>query len=329
MTYSKNAEFDKFYTPDGIALKLTRKALEVIPDWRERRFIEPAAGGGAFVRAFQDCGITNFEAADLSPDAGIDFECLEQDFLALEPVGLFGGVSLEGAVVVTNPPFGSRSKLSIAFFNKAAELGAEYICLLTTRNSKKHSVYSRYDKNYELLSQEDLLVNFIYSDGSPYYIMKAIFQVWKLTESPRIDRKVDTGKYFKKIRIFEDFINADLWVYISRGQLYDDFSQVDIPENYTAKVTAIRYKHICIREEIDNYKIIDNKKLALNLIALNLINNRDSILIKKLWPLIIHESRESGMLFNVHAYDIAECLDEYYEDPEGTMAKVEALTSSL
>ena len=57
---------DKVYTPDDLAIKIVRHFKNQI----KGRVLEPCAGGGAFVRAFQHEGIKHVE---LELERGLDF----------------------------------------------------------------------------------------------------------------------------------------------------------------------------------------------------------------------------------------------------------------
>ena len=102
---AKDNILDKFYTNDDIADYCFTRAVDMTGYDGSSPLVEPSAGGGAFVRAFQKHGLDRFEAYDIAPESdGI----IRQDFLCLDH-------GYDGSMCVGNPPFGHRSRLAIEF----------------------------------------------------------------------------------------------------------------------------------------------------------------------------------------------------------------------
>ena len=115
----EDVEFDQWFTREEDAKALVADLLNELPELRGRRFLEPSAGAGSFMRALEVQG-QEVEGYDLQPSAsGI----IKADFLA-DPV------DCSGKVVIGNPPYGVRHALSIAFVRRAFELGAAHVAFL-------------------------------------------------------------------------------------------------------------------------------------------------------------------------------------------------------
>ena len=111
---------DQWFTKDEDALNLAKDLLEEIPSLKGKKFIEPSAGGGAFMRALEALG-ESIEGYDLEPNAeGIT----QLDFLKDK-------VDCLGKVVIGNPHYGKRLSLVTKFVSRAFEQGADYVAFLT------------------------------------------------------------------------------------------------------------------------------------------------------------------------------------------------------
>lgn len=105
-------KLDQHFTPDEFATHIARSVVNRYDPCRVRRYIEPSAGGGAFVRALVDAGVSRGQitSIDLDPDLAPD---LVGDFLAYQtPADL----------VIGNPPFGRNGATAHAFVRHALEL---------------------------------------------------------------------------------------------------------------------------------------------------------------------------------------------------------------
>ena len=58
---------EQYYTPNDLALELTKSLLTRIESPLDKSFLEPAGGTGSFLHALKSLGITNYEAVDLHP----------------------------------------------------------------------------------------------------------------------------------------------------------------------------------------------------------------------------------------------------------------------
>ena len=162
---------EQYYTPDDLALRLTREVVAVIGSLDGRTVLEPAGGTGAFIRAAQQLGASSVVSFDIEPK---HTDVVRADFLSKK-------VRLSDAVAISNPPFGRNNSLSIPFFNKAAD-HAEYICFIVPRSWRKWSVINRLDRRFELVADHDIAMDYVDDQGthlSKQLLLKTCFQIWR------------------------------------------------------------------------------------------------------------------------------------------------------
>lgn len=162
---------EQFYTPRDLALELLSSVRDLVPDFDRRPFLEPAGGSGAFLDAAAALGLTNLQSWDIEPH---DSRVQRGSFLEAK-------LSIAGAVTVSNPPFGRNNALSIPFFNHAAA-ASDYIGFIVPRSWRKWSVTNRLDRNFWLVADRDLQLDYVDVDGKPLMARKRLntcFQVWE------------------------------------------------------------------------------------------------------------------------------------------------------
>ena len=147
--------------------------------------IEPAGGTGAFIRAVQELGVSTVLSFDSEPKfAGV----AQGDFLATDLANLPELRYLEphSAVAISNPPFGRNNSLSIPFFNHAAS-GCGTIAFIVPRSWRKWSVANRLDRNFHLVRDLDVVVDYVGADGAPLankLRLNTCFQIWQYSDGP-------------------------------------------------------------------------------------------------------------------------------------------------
>lgn len=152
---------DKFYTKPEMAKSCYNFLLENIPSIEEEYFLEPSAGDGSFLNF-----LNNYFAIDIAPEKnGIE----KTDFLKWKPDRF-------DYVTIGNPPFGSRSKLAIEFFNKASKC-SKVIAFIVPVSFMKWSVQKQLNENFALLNYFYLDKNSFLSRGKDYSI-RTVFQIW-------------------------------------------------------------------------------------------------------------------------------------------------------
>lgn len=155
------AELDKFYTQPNIAKQCYDFLINLYPNIENKLFLEPSAGSGNFLNCLK-----NYIALDIKPE---DDRIQEQDFLKW--------ISHEQHLItIGNPPFGSRSKLAIKFFNHAAEY-SDIVAFIVPVSFMKWSVQKELDKRFSLVNYFYLEEESFSANGKPYSV-RTVFQVW-------------------------------------------------------------------------------------------------------------------------------------------------------
>ena len=163
-------ENDAFFTPDDVALACVEDFYKELPQYRNNEIVEPSAGGGSFLRAFEELGL-KYEAYDLNPQAD---NIVQADFLTTD-------VDLTGKVVLGNPPYGRLNKLSKAFIKKSFEQGAEAVGFLLFGGILSHTHLRaigykiEYFKRLEPVDFIDKYDNVVLKSNQG---LKAVFVVW-------------------------------------------------------------------------------------------------------------------------------------------------------
>lgn len=101
---------DRYYTPDDVAAL----CVAVLPKCAGAHALEPASGGGAFVRALGACGVRSITTVDLDETVCNDGNHhIVGDFLSLHPDDL-----PDIDLVVGNPPY----RHALAFVRRSLDL---------------------------------------------------------------------------------------------------------------------------------------------------------------------------------------------------------------
>jgi predicted RNA methylase len=178
---------EQFFTPRAVADDVTARVLAVVPDALERTWLEPAGGTGAFVDAARAAGVQDVVSCDIEPRHPL---VAQGDFLQLP-------LAVSHAVAVGNPPFGRNNSLSIPFFNRAARY-SDHIAFIVPRSWRKWSVTNRLDRQFHLLADDELSINYEDADGQVSRarpLLRTCLQIWerRAERRPRIaveDRRV-------------------------------------------------------------------------------------------------------------------------------------------
>ncbi|MEY4367253.1 MAG: hypothetical protein RLZ28_668 [Actinomycetota bacterium] len=165
---------EQFYTPQALAESLATSLLEFVPDLANRLILEPAGGTGSFISATHGLGVQNVLSFDIEPKfAGVS----KADFLSVDLTGL----PAHSAVAISNPPFGRNNSLSIPFFNHAASI-CDTIAFIVPRSWRKWSVINRLDRDFHLVSDVDVKVDYVDELGKPVgnkLRLNTCFQIWQ------------------------------------------------------------------------------------------------------------------------------------------------------
>ena len=207
---------EQYYTPGDLAEKLMVEVAGLVPDLANRTVIEPAGGTGAFIKAAQNIGVTDFLSFDIEPKHAL---VKKADFLVKK-------FSAKDAVTISNPPFGRNNSLSIPFFNKAAE-HSEFICFIVPRSWRKWSVINRLDRRFHLVHDEDLSIDYV--DDTDTLIshknnLKTCFQIWQRKASLRELIKVEDRGFVTKVKPEDADIALTVFGY-SCGKVNTEFER--------------------------------------------------------------------------------------------------------
>ena len=157
---------DKFYTQPQVAEQCYNFLVKLYPQVANKKFLEPSAGSGNFLNY-----LSNYIALDIKPE---DDRILTQDFLTWE-------TAENNLITIGNPPFGSRSKLAISFFNYAAKF-SDIIAFIVPVSFMKWSVQKDLSKDFSLVDYYYLPEESFTADGKPYSI-RTVFQIWAKNKS--------------------------------------------------------------------------------------------------------------------------------------------------
>ena len=211
---------EQFYTPTDLALRLATLVSELVGGFANKTVIEPAGGTGSFVKAAKSLGATKVLSFDIEPKAeGV----LLADFL-LETKGL---AKVTDALTISNPPFGRNNSLSIPFFNKAAQ-HSQYIAFVVPRSWRKWSVTNRLNRNFHLIHDEDLAIDYVDELGDMVWQkarLNTCFQVWERRDVSRPIMKVTDHGLFSKVKPAEADVALTVFGY-GCGKVRTGFDRV-------------------------------------------------------------------------------------------------------
>lgn len=171
-------QLDQFYTQPELATVLVAHVRAYLGRGRKTaRWLEPSAGGGAFLDALPAGTL----ALDIAP---ADPRVTTADFLAFDPP--FD----PHWIVVGNPPFGKNSTLAIQFFNRAARF-AQVIAFIVPRTFEKQSVQRRLSLDFHLVRELPVPEDSFTFEGRTVHV-PCVFQIWERRAEPRVIPKLPT-----------------------------------------------------------------------------------------------------------------------------------------
>lgn len=220
-------DLDKFYTQPNVAKQCYDFLINHFPEVKDKKFLEPSAGSGNFLDYLKD-----YIALDIKPE---DDRIIKTDF--------FKWVSTEDHLItIGNPPFGSRSKLAIQFFNYAAQW-SDIIAFIVPVSFMKWSVQKELDKTFSLVDYFYLEAESFFADGAPYSV-RTVFQIW-VHKGSIYDNKIDKRLQKQPPIKHDDFqiwqynatpeavktVDED-WTIATYRQGYHDYNQLFTHEQY-------------------------------------------------------------------------------------------------
>jgi predicted RNA methylase len=208
---------EQFYTPLALAHTLVENVGAVLGSLQGKSVLEPAGGTGSFVEAAFANGAKEVISFDIEP---LHESVVLGSFLDQE-------LTQQNLITISNPPFGRNNSLSIPFFNHAARV-SDAICFIVPRSWRKWSVTNRLDRNFELVSDKDLDIDYVDSDGeliSEKSRLATCFQIWKRTETPRVPVKITDMGVIQKVSPKLADVSLTIFGY-GCGNIKEDFERV-------------------------------------------------------------------------------------------------------
>jgi len=160
-------------------------------------FLEPSAGGGAFIRALKNSQFykkNKFLAVDLDPQQPY---ILKKDFLHSNLSNLLP--DKENVITIGNPPFGKRAKVAAQFVN-ASFFYSDVVAFILPLQFQKHSAQSMIFPHAKLVYDAKLDSNsFVFKNKD--YSVRCCFQIWTTNSTSLPDlrlrgRPITTHKDF-------------------------------------------------------------------------------------------------------------------------------------
>jgi predicted RNA methylase len=209
---------EQFYTPEELAIKLTKQLAVLVGGLEGKLVIEPAGGTGAFVKAAKDLGAKKVISFDIEPKSA---DIALGDFLEADLS------AVTGAITISNPPFGRNNSLSIPFFNKAAK-HSDYIAFIVPRSWRKWSVINRLDRDFHLIHDQDLSIDYVDETGEMVWQksnLRTCFQVWQRQDKQRELIKVQDMGLISKVSPKEADVALTVFGY-SCGLVRTEFEKI-------------------------------------------------------------------------------------------------------
>jgi hypothetical protein len=208
---------EQFYTPLALARTLVESVETTLGSLKGKIVLEPAGGTGSFVEAAYAKGVKEVISFDIEP---LHEKVLLGSFLDQE-------LTRKNLITISNPPFGRNNSLSIPFFNHAARV-SDAICFIVPRSWRKWSVTNRLDLNFELVSDQDLDIDYVDSVGdliSDKSRLATCFQIWKRTLTPRVPVKIKDMGLIEKVTPEQAEVSMTIFGY-GCGNIKQDFERV-------------------------------------------------------------------------------------------------------
>ena len=158
--YSKKEKLDKFYTKKSVAINCIKHLR--LSDYD--LIIEPAAGSGSFSKNIKHNSLI---ALDLEPESS---EIIKMDWFDYKP-----HFNYKNILVIGNPPFGLRNKLSKAFIKHSINIGAQTIAMILPDVYKKHTLQKIFPKEWRLKKIIQLPENSFEINGKEYHVPCSFF----------------------------------------------------------------------------------------------------------------------------------------------------------
>lgn len=264
----KAKELDQFFTSDDVALKCLEEFMKLASqlgysDLKAVHFLEPSAGGGAFLRALDDKNL-GWTGWDIDPQAkGV----IENDFLRGENPALPN----REIITIGNPPFGKRARLAIDFINRALEI-SETVAFIVPLQFNKYSAQSKINQRARLVWSVNLASDSFVYCGEEYSV-RCCFQVWtlrsgladlRLRHAPQIKHPDFEMWQYNNTRQAEKYFNKKEygWDFAVPRQGYKDYTIQESDPDLMGRRTQWIFFKAKSPEILARLKALDFEKLS-------------------------------------------------------------------
>ena len=216
---------DKFYTKPEVAAAFVARILEKVPGVADWQWIEPSAGGGAFLAALPPEIRERTIAIDIAPAApGI----LAGNFLDWTPPA--GGPR----ILFGNPPFGRQGSLAKQFIAAGAAF-ADAIAFILPRSFLKPSMARAFPVNFHLVWCEELAAESFTVNGAPYSV-PTVAQLWVKRDVPRGMPAAAVPTGFSFVAAGEAYTLSIRRVGVNAGHAFPAEKQVSAQSHYFVRL---------------------------------------------------------------------------------------------
>lgn len=163
---SKSRALDQFFTRPDVAMHCISEVQRYLAhDKRQWLWVEPSAGGGAFLDAMPN------------PKMGLDIHSRRMDITAADFLSWYPGKTPYPIAVAGNPPFGKNSSLARKFLDHAASF-ADIVAFILPRTFQKPAFINRLDRHMHLVREMVLADDSFIFENQPYPV-PTVFQIWE------------------------------------------------------------------------------------------------------------------------------------------------------
>ncbi|MDB0041502.1 hypothetical protein N9F16_00280 [bacterium] len=265
---------DQYFTKRSVTQKYTEITNKLFPFKDYDLILEPSAGEGAFL-----------DYLPKNKSLGIDIDPQRKDVVKQD---FFEYSTNKKTLTIGNPPFGIRNKLSVRFFNHAANF-SDTIAFIIPNPWKMYSIHKRLDSRFKLVYEEQIEpFSFLKQGesrgkrhlGDNSTNVNCVFQIWtkeetdlpdlrKYEKDPKSHPDFTTYGYFADKNNIEDGLDYDFLIRawggmpfakrgpgrLSTGTVHDNGD--NLKGNWRMQYTAIKAHKPYVREIIESIPIED------------------------------------------------------------------------
>lgn len=235
--YDKARALDAFYTNDDVSIKCMHVLNSIIPISSFHTIIEPSAGNGSFLRAYDDIMLTYknkhdnddtvinnsivLKAFDIQP-SGSDGRIIKKDWFDVTgfDIGLDSLNEDYYVLIYGNPPFGKRSMLAKKFIMKAEDLNVDMIAFILPNIFNKYSNQKAFTDEWMLISSTRLN-DYSFNINNEAYHVPSCFQIW-VNKNSGIMNHINENNL---VDLRENkTVRSNAYIFLHRGDLNADFA---------------------------------------------------------------------------------------------------------